>query len=462
MNSADLSAAVSGVAAAHPTTESSVPRRIDGYRGIWFTLGLRSEHGDRYSGGLGTYTAYHQPAAVYCPQVDKTFFTYGGTTQADARYLLVMVSYYDHRTGEVPKPVVVHDKEGVDDPHDNGAVQVDDAGHVWVFVSGRATKRPGLIYRSLKPWSIDGFEKVAEQETTYPQPWWVPGHGFVFLFTKYLWGTQGPARELWWKTSPDGRTWSSDNKLAGFGGHYQVSGRHGHRIASFFNWHPNSDNNDRTNLYYVETSDYGKTWTKADGTPLTLPLAEPNNAALVIDYHSQGRRVFTCDLNFDSEGRPVLLYVRSDRGNPGPEGGPREWVVTRWTGARWETHLVAVSTHNFDMGSLYIEGDEWRVVGPTEPGPQAIGTGGEIAMWVSHDRGNRWEKRRQITTGSAFNHSHARRPLNARDPFYTFWADGHADELSESRLYFCDSTGKVVKQLPYTMSGDSARPVDVR
>ena len=29
----------------------------DGYKGIWFTLGQFSEYGDKYSGGLGTYTA---------------------------------------------------------------------------------------------------------------------------------------------------------------------------------------------------------------------------------------------------------------------------------------------------------------------------------------------------------------------------------------------------------------------
>ena len=35
--------------------------RVAGYRGIWFTLGFKFEHGDKYSGGLGTYTANHQP-----------------------------------------------------------------------------------------------------------------------------------------------------------------------------------------------------------------------------------------------------------------------------------------------------------------------------------------------------------------------------------------------------------------
>ena len=33
--------------------------RIDGYKGIWYTIGQKSEYGDKYSGGLATYTANH-------------------------------------------------------------------------------------------------------------------------------------------------------------------------------------------------------------------------------------------------------------------------------------------------------------------------------------------------------------------------------------------------------------------
>jgi hypothetical protein len=51
----------------------------DGYRGIWFTLGQVQEFGDKYSGGLGTYTANHVPIAIYAKAVNKTFFVYGGS-----------------------------------------------------------------------------------------------------------------------------------------------------------------------------------------------------------------------------------------------------------------------------------------------------------------------------------------------------------------------------------------------
>src|SRR5690554_1449015 len=145
--------------------------RADGYKGIWFTLNQFSEYGDKYSGGLGTYTANHIPLAIYAEEVNKTFFVYGGTIPGE-RHLLIMASYYDHEKNRVPRPTIVHDKEGVNDPHDNPSIAMDGDGHIWVFISGRGRARPGFKYRSVEPYSVDAFEMIREEEMTYPQPWW--------------------------------------------------------------------------------------------------------------------------------------------------------------------------------------------------------------------------------------------------------------------------------------------------
>lgn len=431
--------------------------QVNGYRGIWFTLGQMTPHGDKYSGGLGTYTSSHNPLAVYSPAADKTFFTYGGTTSKDARHLLVMVSYFDHKTGHVPRPVIVHDKLGVDDPHDNGSIQVDAQGHIWIFVSGRAKKRPGFKYRGKEPFSIAEFERVSEEEMTYPQPWLVAGQGWLNLFTKY---TKG--RELYWETSADGRTWSEDHKLAGLGGHYQVSGVRDGVVATFFNYHPGGNVDLRTNLYYAQTADLGSTWTTIDGQALDLPLTEVKNPALVIDYAAQHKTMYACDLNFDREGRPLLLHVTSHGYAPGPENDPREFCLTRWDGARWRTSTITRTDHNYDMGSIWVSGDEWKVIAPTLPGPQPWGGGGEMCLWTTRDQGGTWLLKHQITHDSPLNHNYARRPREAHDPFFAFWADGNPDQFSESRLYFCDSTGKHVWQLPYDMTAESAVPAEIR
>jgi len=438
-------------------TLDSQNKVIDGYKGIWFTLGQFSEYGDKYSGGLGTYTADHIPVAIYSQEAGKTFFVYGGTSSDTSRHLLIMISFFDHNTGEVPKPVIVYDKLGVDDPHDNAALSIDSEGFIWVFVSGRSRARPGFIFRSTEPYDISSFELIRKGEMTYPQPWWLEGKGFFYLLTKYTAG-----RELYWTTSSDGKVWKDDSKLAGIGGHYQVSNVYGNKVVSVFNYHPGGNVDKRTNIYAVETTDMGKTWQSIDGTRLDIPLSDPHNPALVHDYEAEGKLVYINDLNFDDEGNPVILAIISNNFRPGPSGDPREWYIIAWKDNQWNFRKVCESTHNYDMGSLYIGEKNWTIIGPTEPGPQKYGTGGEIALWESRDEGLTWEKVRTVTSKSVRNNSYVRRPVNAHKDFYAFWADGDADKFSESHLYFSNKKGNKVWELPYEMKENSVKPLTAK
>jgi len=460
------------VQAAEPTS-----KQVDGYRGIWFTLGQYYgkgkdgqylptsskpvfPYGDKYSGGLGTYTAKHTPLAIYCESVQKTFFVYGGTTGASETHLLCMASYYDHKLNRVPKPTIVYDKQGVNDPHDNPSMAVDAQGYIWVFVSGRARSRMGFKYRSTEPYSVESFERITEEEMTYPQPKYVTGKGFLNLFTKYT-----GVRELYFERSSDGTAWDADQKLAGIrqpghsrGGHYQTSAARGDKIGTFFNRHPDGNVDRRTDVYYVQTTDMGDNWTTVDGTPVSLPIEDVDSPTRVIDYASEKLNVYLKDMGFDGDGHPVFLYITSRGHQPGPPNDPRLWRVTRWDGSAWKTTEICPADHNYDMGSLYITEDRWAVIGPTQTGPQPYHGGGEIALWESRDQGQTWVRKKQITDGSSQNHNYARRPLNARDPFFVFWADGDPTRLSPSRLYFADSTGQHVWRLPYTMDEPFAKP----
>ena len=83
---------------------------------------------------------------------------------------------------------------------------------------------------------------------------------------------------------------------------------------------------------------------------------------------------------------------------------------------RWP---FTTSGNNYDHGSLYLEPDgAWRVIAPTEPGPQPYNPGGEMVMWLSRDQGATWTKLKQLTRDSKFNHTYARRPLHALPEFY--------------------------------------------
>lgn len=440
----------------------------DGYRGIWYSnQPTMDEYRYKYSGGMATYPQQHHPIAIYAPEVEKTFFVYGGTiarSADDEQELLHMVSYYDHRTGMVPRPRVLLNKH-TDDAHDNPTLSIDDAGHLWVFSSSHGTSRPSFVHRSVKPWSIDEFELIQQTNFSYTQPWYFPGQGFLFLHTRYDGGKDlgvPAARTLFSMSSRDGRTWSEPKMLAGIEqGDYQISWRHRGRIATAFDHHPKQGGlNARTNIYYIESSDLGESWKTVGGDDAKLPITETPNATLIYDARAEGKLVYLKDLNFDTGGRPVILFLTSKGFEPGPENGPREWRTIRWTGSEWIQKPVTSSGNNYDHGSLYIEPDgAWRIIGPTELGPQPYNPGGEMVMWTSNDEGSTWTKLKQLTSGSTMNHTFARRPLNAHPDFYAFWADGHGRQPSESHLYFTNKAGDHVWRLPARMSSEFAKPV---
>ncbi|MGB2819888.1 MAG: BNR-4 repeat-containing protein, partial [Phycisphaerae bacterium] len=397
----------------------------------------------------------------------KTFFCYGGTAKGSDRKLLHMVSYFDHRSGTVPRPTILLDKK-TSDAHDNPVICVDEKGYVWIFSTSHGTSRPSYVHKSCEPHDVSRFaliratkqekgEEVPMTNFSYVQAWHAGGEGFVCFFTRYNY----PApRTLCFMTSRDGVKWSQWLRLAAMEkGHYQISARAGTKAGAAFNFHPDPKGlNWRTNLYYIETDDGGGTWHTVDGKELALPLRGPDSPALAHDYRAEKLNVYLKDIRFDADGRPVILYITSRGYESGPKNDPRTWTTARWTGGKWDIRPVTTSDNNYDMGSLYIESDgTWRIIGPTETGPQPYNPGGEMAIWASGDLGRSWRKVRQLTRGSERNHTYARRPVSAHPGFYALWADGHGRKPSISTLYFCDRQGNVYV-LPREMKADFEKP----
>ena len=443
--------------------EVTLNRPDTGYRGIWYmNQRLKNEYRFKYSGGLGTYCAKHKPFAIHAARVKRTFFCYGGTSTGSNTRLWHMVSFYDHRTGAVPRPTILLDKK-TSDAHDNPVISMDGAGRIWIFSTSHGNSRPSYIHRSVRPYDISRFERVKAamggrpfNNFCYMQIWNVPGKGFLAFMTKY----RGGKRVIGWTRSPDGERWTEFAEIAEFKGHYQVSGFDPARAGlagSAFNYHPRGLNA-RTNLYYVQTPDMGATWTAAGGTRLSLPLKSAANPALVRDYEKEKLLVYMKDLRFDAEGRPVILFLTSKGYASGPQNDPRVWHTACWNGKSWDVRAAFRSDNNYDMGSLQVLKDgSWRVIAPTATGPQPYNPGGEMVMWESPDRGKTWKKLGQLTSGSPRNHTYARLPVYAKDDFVALWADGHGRRRSESTLYFSDSKGRV-RVLPRLMRAAFERP----
>jgi len=431
--------------------------RMDGYKGLWYNTGEFSDYGYFLSGGVATYNSRYRPVAIFSPEAKKTFFVYGGTTGPDQRHLLIMASYFDHRNHRVPKPVVVYDKMGVREPYDNASISVDPGGFIWIFVSGWSRTRPGLIFRSSEPYSIDTFEEIARSEMISPQPWWVENNGFFLMFSRLAKGL-----ELYFSSSSDGENWSDSRKITRMGGNSQVSELCGNKLVTVFNYHPGGEVYKQTNLYLLQTEDFGRTWKTIDNKTIEIPVTDVKNEALVRDYEAEGKLVNISDLNFDKNGNPVILLILSRDVTPGPDGGPREWMIVHRKDNKWVFSKVCESDHNLDMGSLYINDNEWRIIGTTEPGPQKYGTGGEVAIWISRNEGAGWEKAGDLTRNSLHNNSYVRRPANGNKDFYAFWSDGNADRISPSMLYFTNYRGNRVWVLPSEMTESMEKPVRIK
>ncbi len=430
-------------------------KKANGFKGIWYmNQPSNDEYVYKYSGGLGTYPANHRPFAIYAKEVDKTFFCFGGTDDNNTT-LYHNVSYYDHKTGKVANPLILLDKKTID-AHDNPVISIDDKGYIWIFSTSHGTSRPSYIHRSKKPYDIEAFETIEATELvngeekpfnnfSYFQVYYQKRKGFLALFTKY---NDRGNRVIGYNTSKDGIKWGEWKVIAHIEqGHYQVSAGADGKIAVAFDFHPQGKGlNYRTNLHYLETTDFGNTWKTANGQGVTLPLRSRENPALIKDFVSEGLNCYLLDIALDSKLRPSILVISSKGYEAGPGNAPRLWRFFRHDGSGWSDHTVTESDSNYDMGSIFFENDrKIKIIGPTLDGPQAYNPGGEVAVWATTDGGTQWKLEKQLTHGSAYNHTYVRRPLHAQKDFFAIWADGHGRRPSESYLYYCNSDGKVFR-----------------
>lgn len=454
-------------------------QKDDGYRGIWYFIGkTNDEYVHKYSGGLGTYPANHYPFSVYAPSVHKTFFCYGGASKAEKPSLLHEVAYFDHKSNTVSRPTIILDKQ-TDDAHDNPVISIDKFGFIWIFSTSHGVERPSYIHKSSKPYDIESFELISAtylkngksepfNNFSYLQIYYDLKQGFFGLMTHYekdvlKYGKNKPRRTIGYITSADGVKWSEIKDLGIIQeGHYQSSGvtkagNDDKKIVSVFNYHPDTDKGAgldyRTNIYYLETTDFGKTWQNSIGENVQIPLVNVQNDALVYDAEKEGKLVFINDVAFDETGNTMISYITSKGPNPGPQNGPHEFMTIFLKKGERQQKKVCTVDHNYDYGSLYYEKGNWLIIAPTGKAPFSFNSGGELEKWELSKKDTNWKFVKKVTQDSQVNHSYPRKPINFNPNFYAFWADGNPREKSVSNLYFSNQKGEVFK-LPSKFEGE--------
>jgi len=436
------------------------PGTESGYRSFPYAdTNLYNRSGD----GIAVPGAKNIPVACYVEKVKKTFFVYAGyqkdTISPDNKATgRALISYYDHNTGMLPRPTVLVEGKANTQIF-SPAITADNDGHLWVFVGSNTKDQQACIFKSYKPYAIESFELVKKTDFSNPQCWHIPNKGLILIYTL----NQDKCRQLYCTTSADGLNFSNPQLLAAVDkGHDAVSWKHKNKIAVAFNVYP--DNNQLkhpSNIYYMETSDFAKSWRNARKEKMNLPLTTAGNPALVREYSSQKWIIMLQDLTIDQFGFPTILCMLSRDPSPESNKSINFWNTARWYGRDWEISGQIRSDSKFDLGCLHVEKNRsWRLVGPTGTGPQANKPGGDIVAWRSEDQGRSWYKD-QLTENSKSNHNYARKPLDAHEGFDTFWSDAATEKQPWSRLYFADKAGNVFV-MPEKMTGNFEKPLQIR
>jgi len=229
------------------------------------------------------------------------------------RRLLIMVSYYDHKTGMVPRPrilLVVKRTPRSKPDAGNGCdgPTVDLRRMLWDSATFVHLPRRGAVLHRL-------IRAGCEKAFSWPQPWYLEGRGFVLFYTVY----DDSINRLCAISSKDGMSWSEPTVLAAIeAGHSQVSWRFKDKVGTAFEYFPRKR---RSMLVPIST-----TWRPATspdmgeckGEKLDLPLTTVDNKAMVQDYAASGRLIFVKDVTFDTRGNPIILYMATKSHRLGP------------------------------------------------------------------------------------------------------------------------------------------------
>ena len=286
----------------------------------WYSLPNWEHNGvPKYSGPMGTYTAKHIPIAIQDSGVDYYVFSENSTGN-----LKIFVA------DSLGNKTLVHQTDGVIDPHDNAVINIRD-GYLYIVVAARSNRREGIVYRADEKHSIASFTKVSEGWYAYPQLW-----PTALLYTDY---TEQNIRELWVKSR-------YCNKKLVEGGHYSVSFDDGEYLHLAYNYHTDDNLDRRQHIFYMRSKD-GCNWETSGSEPLSLPLHGYSSQTLV--YDSDSTYEYMKDIAV-IDGEVNILTVNSSSFYP--DEGVRYAYNTDLYGNRT---AITETGHNYNTGA-YVDG----------------------------------------------------------------------------------------------------------
>lgn len=392
----------------------------------------------------------HAPRAAFDARTNRTYFTYRSGGRDDDTRCAIWVGWYDHNEGRVHRSVRVLERPPVS-ADDGPAMVLDEAGYIWIFVG---SDRPGaaVVLKSEQPNNASSFSVTARLSFSDPQPWYQGQRGFLLLCYVNKEDRCLPAMT----TSRDGIQWAEPVVLADLGGrHCFVAGRHKDKIGLVFNRSLDKDHPDLyTDLYYLESRDWGQSWHSADGRKIELPIEQVDHFSRMRDYCSMKRITSIKDVNFDRMGNPTVLYMSTFAPEVRGRRLRKTWYTARWF-RQWYTTGLIMSDHIGDSGCLLIdERMNWTLLATTDPGLCEGMAGGDVVMWLSRDQGRSWYR------GTLTEKRHCwgiRRAWPASAEMTAMWLGADIDDFQGATIYYSDDSGSV-RKLPGGMDGDWGVP----
>ena len=368
--------------------------------------------------GLGTWTWYNDPRAIY-----HNGKTYIGAIDGSGN---LYVGQYTHSSGALAWNTLTAALEK--DDHDNPAliVRPSDSKIVAFYSKHNAAGVPTLRYKvstNAEDASAWGPEQTIDYSSggitvSYANPVILDDDSNACYVINRVYSGTAP---WYYARTTDYSTWGTPVKFwdptTANASSYVKLAKNGSGRIDFFatNTHPVLG---ATSLYHFYCAwDSGSStlkWYNSAGTEQTLPMTE---AKATLIYDGTTNSGWNHQIAIDGSGNPRVLFQKTVGTSP----YDHRLMFSRWNGSAWTTPVEILTLgpgvynpENYYTGNSCFDGNDTDkiYVGVHN------GTTWEMQEWTTSDNGATWSKSRDITTGSAST-------LLNRNPYSPIGHDGH-------------------------------------
>lgn len=226
------------------------------------------------------------------------------------------------------------------DSHNTVSIALDRAGYIHVAANMHGDQlryvRSGNPF-DITAWTVPGMTGLNETQVSYPR-FLLPEAGpLLFMYRD---GASGSG-DIYLNRYVEG-AWAQVGMIAAGKAtnespyESRFAERNG-KIAVSFTWRPNGgDHNTNNDVHYIESANFGDTWTSVAGAPVSLPLTHANTSARVLTTAATNSGIINqFGLDLDIQGRPHIALTLADGSTP-----DRNIHHLYWTGAAWVNQQV--------------------------------------------------------------------------------------------------------------------------